>query len=157
MVLRRCAQLLGVPENAKDAMHDVFTRLLDHHSLKVIYPSSFLYTMATRICLDMIKSAEYRHGGNASLLDLIAQVDDLENRTYAKIFLDRIFRNEQKSTRVIAVMHYIDGMTFAEIGKELSMSESGVRRRMQKLKQQISHSGMAQPNNRPTLKTGKEI
>ncbi len=67
MVLRRCRQLLQDEDSALDAMHDVFARLLDQNHSQPQYPSSFLYTMATRICIDKLRSAEVRHGGNSDL------------------------------------------------------------------------------------------
>jgi len=47
--------------------------------------------------------------------------------------LDAIFGGERESTRTIAVMHYVDGMTLEEVAREAGMSVSGVRKRLRML------------------------
>jgi RNA polymerase sigma-70 factor, ECF subfamily len=138
MVLRRCRHLLGEEDGALDAMQDVFARLLDLDHPVVEYPSSFLYTMATRICIDKLRSAAHRHGGNGDLLETLAATEDLEERAYAKRFLDRIFHRQEEDTRVMAVLHYVDGMTLEEVAEQVNLSAAGVRRRLEKLKSRVA-------------------
>ena len=137
MVYRRCRQMLGDEDNALDALQDVFGRLLDQSRPDIEYPSSFLYTMATRICIDRLRSAAVRYGGNDDLLPTIACSEDIEERAFARRLLDRIFHRQEESTRVMAVMHYVDGMTYEEVAEQLQLSASGVRKRMQKLKDRV--------------------
>ena len=57
MVMRRCRKLLKDEELARDAMHEVFVRLLRFKDrLTDTYPSSLMYRMATNVCLDIIAS-----------------------------------------------------------------------------------------------------
>jgi RNA polymerase sigma-70 factor, ECF subfamily len=138
MVLRRCRQLLGDEDAALDAMQDVFARLLDQKHPQPEFPSSFLYTMATRICIDKLRSAAVRYGGNEDLLHTIASTEDIEERAFARRFLDRIFQRQEESTRVMAVLHYVDGMTFDEVAEQMALSAAGVRRRLEKLKARVA-------------------
>lgn len=138
MVLRRCRHLLRDEDAALDALQDVFSRWLDLGREAPEFPSSFFYTMATRICIDRIRSAASRPQGGASLLEDIAAAEDLESRSHARRMLDRIFKRQPADTRVMAVMHYVDGLTYGEIAAESGMTEAGVRRRLQKLRERAA-------------------
>jgi RNA polymerase sigma-70 factor (ECF subfamily) len=132
MVLRRCRRLLQNEEQAVDAMQDVFVRLLGHRDrLHGLYPSSLLYRMATNVCLNIIrdrKSDKTDSGEDA--LARIACCAEQETRTLAAVILDRIFLRERPSTREIAVLHFVDGMTYSEVARETNLSVSGVRKRL---------------------------
>lgn len=134
MVLRRCRQLLRDEDAALDALQDVFSRWLERASGNPEYPSSFFYTMATRICIDRIRSADFRYRCEDPRLEEIASSGDLENESRARRLLDRIFGRQPASTRVMAVLHYIDGLTYEEVAAEVGMTAAGVRRRLQRLR-----------------------
>ncbi len=135
MVLRRCRQFLGDEDRALDAMQEVFVNLIKNSGkLTGSYPSSLLYRMATNICLNMIREDKRKpviHDTDA--LAVIARYDDTEERTVINELLDRIFERDAASSRQIAVMHYVDGMTLAEVAQEVGLSVSGVRKRLRKL------------------------
>ncbi len=58
MVIRRCRALLIDEEQALDAAQETFVKLLRYqHRLTDAAPSSMLYTMATNVCLNMMRSA----------------------------------------------------------------------------------------------------
>ena len=139
MVYRRCYFILKNKEKAADAMQDVFVKLLENQNrLKGDYPSSLLYTMATNICLNLIRSAKSRpETADEELLQAIAGKDDVEKTTITAVLLERIFRDEQESTRAIAVMHFIDRMTYEEIAGEVGLSVSGIRKRLRTLSERI--------------------
>ena len=52
--------------------------------------------------------------------------------------LERLFGGHQESTRVIAVLHYVDGMTLEEVAGEVGMSVSGVRKRLRNLRRSLA-------------------
>ncbi|MBW8886320.1 MAG: sigma-70 family RNA polymerase sigma factor [Fibrobacteres bacterium] len=135
MVLRRCRQLLRDEDAALDALQDVFSRWLERAGENPEYPSSFFYTMATRICIDRIRSAAVRHRSDDSRLEEIASAEDIEGDSRARRLLDRIFGRQHASTRVMAVMHYVDGLSYEEVGAEVKLTAAGVRRRLQRLRE----------------------
>ena len=65
----------------------------------------------------------------------IAAADDVEAAALDRTGLDGIFANERASTRTMAVMHYVDGMTLEEVADHVGLSVSGVRKRLRVLKQ----------------------
>jgi RNA polymerase sigma factor (sigma-70 family) len=134
-VLRRCRFLLRDEEQAVDAMQDVFVELLRHQRrLAETSPSSLLHQMATHVCLNRLRGRQRRPEDplDARVLQLAA-AGDLEERTVAQRVLERLFGRSPPSTRDIAALHLVDGMTLEQTAEEVGMSVSGVRKRLRKL------------------------
>jgi RNA polymerase sigma-70 factor (ECF subfamily) len=141
MVLRRCRQLLRNEEKALDAMQEVFTKLMiSKKSLKGTYPSSLLFRISTNVCLNMIRDQKNHRSidsDSENLLIQLASYDEGEHRLIFKDMLERLFRKEKQSTREIATLHFVDGMTLQEVADEVGLSLSGVRKRIRELKARI--------------------
>lgn len=136
MVLRRCRRLLGSESEAEDAAQDVFVQLLRYrHRIQALFLSSLLYRIATNLCLNRIRRHKRKpeHDSEQQMLYQIASWDEVQ----AGLILDRLFNRQSESTRVMAVMHYLDGMTLEEVALECRMSVSGVRRRLTKLRHDL--------------------
>lgn len=136
MVLRRCRQLLREEDEALDACQDVFVRLLERRSrIRAQHPSSLLYIMATNVCLNRIRDRG-RHATptDDGDLDRIARSEAGDNESHARLMLDRLFRRQPASSRTMAVLHYVDGLTLGEVANETGFSVSGVRKRLTSLR-----------------------
>jgi len=145
LVLRRCRKLLRHDAQAQDAMQDVFVSLLRHgERLDETALSALLLRIATNMCLNKLRTAR-RHPEDRDdeLLARIASADvgegdgDAESRTVASGVLARLFRADDPlaaSTRTIATMHLVDGMTLEEVARESGLSVSGVRKRLRTLR-----------------------
>jgi RNA polymerase sigma-70 factor (ECF subfamily) len=136
MVLRRCRQLLGTEDEARDACQDVFVRLVQHRTrLNGRFPSSLLYRVATNVCLNRIRERGRRPSpdGAADLL-AIACSDEPGAQSHARLMLDRLFGRHPESTRTMAVLHFVDGLTLEQVAEETGLSVSGVRKRLRKLR-----------------------
>ena len=137
MVIRRCRALLIDEEQAFDAAQETFVKLLRYqHRLTDAAPSSMLYTMATNVCLNMMRSAKRRPlNVGEDTLERIASTDNVEVRALDRWVLDDIFGRERATTKTMAVMHYVDGMTLEEVASHVGLSVSGVRKRLRQLKE----------------------
>jgi RNA polymerase sigma factor (sigma-70 family) len=137
MVLRRCRKLLVDEEQALDAAQETFVKVLRYQSrLNDKAPSSMLYTIATNTCLNIIRSAGRRpRSAGDEPLTRIASAEDVETQVVDRTVLDDIFGRERASTRTMAVMHYVDGMTLEEVAGHVGLSVSGVRKRLRTLKE----------------------
>ncbi|MEI8096337.1 MAG: sigma-70 family RNA polymerase sigma factor [Spirochaetales bacterium] len=136
MVHRRCRALLG-EEGAADASQEVFVRLLRTGSrLEDRGLCSLLYTLATHQSLNVLRAEKSRPGFAASdLLEEIACLDEGEDRTLATDLLERVFHQHPASSRMLATLHWVDGLTLEETAQAVGLSVSGVRKRLAKLKE----------------------
>lgn len=140
MVYRRCLKMLETEARAAEAMQDTFVQLLVHQeSLRGDAPSSLLYKIATRVCLNILRterrrSAEAIPASDEGILEKVAALTDSagDSRFMARDFLSRIFHGVEESTALMAVLFFFDEMTLEEIAKEVKMSVSGVRKRLRK-------------------------
>jgi RNA polymerase sigma-70 factor (ECF subfamily) len=139
MVLRRCRRLLRNEEEALDATQDVFVKLLQSGRAQTIeHPSSFLYVMASNLCLTRLRSRERRgESADDELLERIATDTGTEDRMSARSVLGKLFGTHRDSSRTIALLHFVDGMTLEETAREVGMSVSGVRKRLRGLRETL--------------------
>lgn len=139
MVLRRCRRLLGTEEEARDACQDVFVRLVEYRQrLDGEYPSSLLYRMATNVCLNRIRDrARQPATVDDDRLYRIATAEEPGAQSDARVLLDRLFGRHPESSRTMAVLHYVDGLTLDEVAGETGLSVSGVRKRLRKLSETL--------------------
>lgn len=135
LVLRRCRQLLRDPAEAEDALQEVFMQIVRRPGLaEAEFPSSLLYRIATNVSLNRLRTRDRRaETPDDEVLLNIAAADDIEGRFAARRVLDRIFQRHPESTKVMAVLHYVDGLTLEEVARETALSVSGVRKRLRTL------------------------
>jgi RNA polymerase sigma-70 factor (ECF subfamily) len=146
MVLRRCRSLLRDPAKAEDAMQDVFVTLMRFEDrLSDEAPGALLLRVATNVCLNRMRGDRRRREDVVVEADelpaRIAQADepggDAESQTAARSIIAKLFRSDDPlaaSTRSLAFMHLVDGMTLAEVAREARLSVSGVRKRLRGLR-----------------------
>jgi RNA polymerase sigma factor (sigma-70 family) len=142
MVLRRCRRLLRDEAKAVDAMHDVFVEILRRKdTLDATSPAGLLLTTATHVCLNRLRTMrrkpEDREDEMLFHIAALGSEMNAETRTLAGRILDRLFANQPESTRLIAVLHYVDRLTLEEVAAEVGMSVSGVRKRLRTLKERL--------------------
>ncbi|MBR6454882.1 MAG: sigma-70 family RNA polymerase sigma factor [Fibrobacter sp.] len=140
MVYRRCLQLLRDDAEASDLMQDVFVRIYSaSERLDMQSPSSLLWNTATRLCLNRIRDKRRRglDVDSSNLLLNIACAEDEHDDYETKNVLAKLFSKEPESSRTIAVLHYVDGMTLEETAREVGLSVSGVRKRLRGLQAKV--------------------
>lgn len=140
MVLRRCRWILKDEDLAVDAMQDVFVLLIrKKEKLRADYPSSLLYRIATNVCLNIIRDRKkLPETRDEDLLYSIAQAEDPYEATVDESALGKLFEGEKESTRVIATLHLVDGLTLEETARETGLSVSGVRKRLRQLQEKAN-------------------
>jgi RNA polymerase sigma-70 factor, ECF subfamily len=143
MVLRRCRSILRNQAAAEDATQEVFVTALRFHArLHDEAPGALLLRIATNLSLNRLRG-ERRHPEDADgeLALRIAGAEQAdgspESRTVARNLLSKLFRADDPlaaSTRTLAFMHLVDGMTLNEVARESGLSVSGVRKRLRTLR-----------------------
>jgi RNA polymerase sigma-70 factor, ECF subfamily len=140
LVLRRCRRLLRDEEKAVDAMHDVFVNLLrSADRVEDAQPASLLLRMATNVSLNRLRTAR-RHPEDTddAVLLAIADAEEPEARSIARLAVAKLLGREEESTRVMAVMHLVDGLTLDEVGREVGLSAAAVRKRIRGLRARVA-------------------
>jgi RNA polymerase sigma factor (sigma-70 family) len=139
MVFRRCRFLLRDESEAEDVTQDVFVQLVRREErMTETYPSSLLYRIATNLSLNRLRDKKRLPSlPGDELLDQIARLDRLD----APLMLDRLFGRQPASTRTIAVLHHVDGLTFEQVARVVGLSVSGVRRRLRVLRDELRKMG----------------
>jgi RNA polymerase sigma-70 factor (ECF subfamily) len=144
MVVRRCRTLLRDEHEALDATQDVFVALLRaEHRLDDEAPAALLLRVATNVCLNRLRTRRRRpEDRDEERLLEIAALDEGggEGLTVARNLLAKLFRADDPlaaSTRTIAVMHLVDGLTLEEVAREAGLSVSGVRKRLRTLRSRL--------------------
>lgn len=139
MVLRRCRALLRDDEAAVDAMHDVFVQVLRHAGrLDDRRPASLLLRIATNVCLNRARSLRRTpyDGVDARVLAIAGAVEP-EGGWLARLHLAGALQGELRSTKLLAVLHHVDGLTLDEVAREVGLSVSGVRKRLRGLRARL--------------------
>lgn len=130
-VLRRCQRFLPQAE-AEEAMHEVFVKLLEN-------PESFrgessaatwLYRVTTRLCIDRIRVKSGRSALIARHLHLLTPQCDPGEVGEARRFLDQLWRDIDDELALIGMLYYVDGLTTAEIGRTLGVSDRTIANRL---------------------------
>ncbi len=140
LVVRRCRQLLKDEDEALEVSQEVFVQLLRRReNLNVHSPSNLLYRMATNLSLNRIRDRKRKPVTNdEELLCQLASMDEPAGRLEARSVLAHLFGRHRDSSRVIAVLHFIDGLTLEEVAEKVGMSVSGVRKRLGALRQTLA-------------------
>jgi RNA polymerase sigma-70 factor, ECF subfamily len=134
MVYRRCYAVLKDEDEAADCMQETFIKIHSNwESLRLEHPSSLLYTIATNCALNRIRSKKRKR--EDELLETIAQactvLEDISNRS----LIAKILKRSDEKTGAMAIMHYSDGWSVAEVADHFGVSISAVRKRLAKLQE----------------------
>ena len=140
--------MLRNDNEALDAAQDVFVRVIERRDrLDARYPSSLLYRMATNVCLNRIRDRARQPAtpgtspGDAASDDQrlleIACAGSPGAASDARMLLDWLFNRHPESSRTIAVLHFVDGLTLEQVAGEIGLSVSGVRKRLRKLRESL--------------------
>lgn len=66
--------------------------------------------------------------GIGNLLDIIAADTDVEDEAVTAVWITELLSELSEREREAVVMHYVDGLTLAEIGQRIGLSREGARR-----------------------------
>ena len=94
--------------------------------------------VATNLCLNRLRD---RRGApeptEDDTLARLARLEDPGPAAEARFTLGRLFARHKDSTRTIATLHFVDGLTLEQTAREVGMSVSGVRKRLRGLRESL--------------------
>ena len=143
MVLRRCRYLLGDEDEAFDTMQEVFVDVIEKGDHTIHSPSGFLFVMATRKCLNKLRTRRRRpEEPDSELVYAIARAGETGEQSIARMTLQWLFGRQPESSSVIAMLYFVDGLTHAQVADEVGMSVSGVRKRLRQMRAELQTQGI---------------
>ena len=135
VMLKLAVMLLHDKEEARDIVHDVFTRLLDGDiRFDKDKAEAFLLSCVRNSCLNVIRSRNTREQAMRLYLP-DESTEGLEERVQA--LQDGLKDLKPPICRDIVLMHYRDGMTFKEIAAHFGVSETTIYKHLREAMNQL--------------------
>ncbi len=137
-VFKRCLGLLRDEAEAQDVAHEVFLKLLasPDEFRGAASGSTYLFAIATNLSLNRLRNQRARgavwEAAVASSLDVRAPT--AEGAAGAREIVRRILEDTDEQTALIAVYHFVDGLSQGEIASLVGLSRLTVNRRLQELR-----------------------
>ena len=123
-------RMLGNPADAEDMLQEIF--LAAHRKLDSFRGESalgtWLFRLATNLCLDYLRSRAARAGQLTGALDDVPALADsgsrkLAERTVAKMDLERAMARLPEGCRTAFVLHDVEGLEHREVADMLGIAE----------------------------------
>ena len=135
VMLKLAVMLLHDKEEARDIVHDVFTRLLDGDiRFDKDKAEAFLLSCVRNSCLNVIRSRNTREQAMRLYLP-DESTEGLEERVQA--LQDGLKDLKPPICLDIVLMHYRDGMTFKEIAAHFGVSETTIYKHLREAMNQL--------------------
>jgi RNA polymerase sigma-70 factor (ECF subfamily) len=141
----RCLRLLGNPADAEDAVQETFLQAF--RSLPTFKDEDrghlpWLYTIATSMCLRMLRTRRRKGAATAAALPFkdpgdIAGVEDPLAAIISRQLLVQLTERFDDRTLSILIGHYLDGRSQGQIAGQLGISRRAVVKRLTKLRKVI--------------------
>lgn len=120
---------------AEDIVHTAFTRFVGMDSpLTVENPRAFLYTASYNIAIDIKRHSQVKDRYSQSVVDNDAEIVDavgpereIEGKQRLGI-ISKALWNMPKKRRQLLLMSRFDGLSYAEIARQVGLSETVVRK-----------------------------
>lgn len=138
MVHRRARTLLGTDEEARDAMQEVFVRILSAHSefrgdAPILH---WIYRITTHVCLDRLRKRKTHPivSDPEAVAQLLATPGDPVDR---RAILQVLARTD-RTTQEIAVHYYLDGLPMEEVAGLVGLSRKTVGKKLEAFKKRAA-------------------
>jgi RNA polymerase sigma factor (sigma-70 family) len=129
-VYGRCRYLLKDDAEAKDALQDVFVKVLGALAefRGAASPTTWILRIATHHCLNLLRArkARWQEQLKAVQAERRQETESPDRRELVRVLLSLVPEEAQE----IAVLYFVDELTQAEIAQELGRSLPTVRKRL---------------------------
>jgi RNA polymerase sigma factor (sigma-70 family) len=125
LVHRRCRTLMGNEADANDALQETFMRAHRARRDDVMQPLPWLYSIATRICFDQLDSRR-RRGVLGSLKVMMGLDSGAAGSVEDKLCMGSALVTLDETTREMALLHWLDGLTQEEVAQQTGYSRKTV-------------------------------
>jgi RNA polymerase sigma-70 factor (ECF subfamily) len=126
IIFARCRKLLRDEAAAEDATQETFVRVYRHldRAPNADEALGWIYRIATNFCLNELRNRKHRPELHEALPERSQQnvEDSLANREFAS----RLIERAPEKLRVVAWLHYVDGMDQEEVARVMGVTRRTV-------------------------------
>ena len=135
--VQRRARRFMPPAEAEEAVHDVFLKLLEDPGRfrGESSPVTWLYRVTTRLCLERLRSRARQQELIVQHAAAVFPQRDSGEHPEARVFLQRLWRTLDVELAMVGILYYVDGMTTADIGRTMGVSDRTIANRLSALAQ----------------------
>jgi RNA polymerase sigma-70 factor (ECF subfamily) len=130
-IYHRCLRLLRDRAAAEDATQETFVRVHRHldKAPEAASALAWVYRIATNYCLNEIRDRKLRPEPHDELPEGTAGAST-EAALADRDLAERVIRRSPESVRVVAWLHYVDGIDQGEVARVLGLSRRTVASRV---------------------------
>jgi RNA polymerase sigma-70 factor, ECF subfamily len=126
----RCMRILGDPHDAKDAMQEVFVKLLENEQVvrdadKIV---PWLFAVATNYCFNLLRSRKKFDLGTEP--DQLGSDHGKAEQLADREIIDLLVRTQNRKTREAVYYSYVEELNQTEIQRITGQSPATIRRRL---------------------------
>ncbi|MFC5401324.1 RNA polymerase sigma factor [Cohnella soli] len=139
-IYRYCLRLLVNAQDAEDAAQDIFIKAFEsiRHYRRMISFSSWLYTIAYRHCLNLLRKRKYQLQLLPRLLRTDAAAESpeqsLDNRLFSPA-LTAALAALSPEDRSLLILHIFEERTYAEISEITGQKPDALKKRVSRMKE----------------------
>jgi RNA polymerase sigma-70 factor (ECF subfamily) len=129
---RRCRALLGSEPDANDALQETFMRVQRYPPENVQAMLPWLYGVATRVCFDVLAA---RRRAQPMAQRVVGRLKELMGGVTSGSAEERLSLGSElarldETTREMAMLHWLDGMTQEEVAQRTGYSRKTVGQKL---------------------------
>ena len=134
-----CIRILGSEDDAKDAMHEVFLKLLNNISRfsDTTHIVPWIYTVARNHCFNILRGR--KKFVSISDLDRLSSRQDEEKYHTDRKLIQQILSIHNRRVQEAVYFTYIENLNQQEIQKITGQSPATIRRNLNRFKKSIPH------------------
>lgn len=142
MVLGRCRSLLGNDADAQETTQEIFLKLFRYRDgfRGDASPTTYLFKVTTTTCLNKLRSRRRRPEDPVEDFPTVPYDDSNEASLEVRDIVQRVLATADPITQACVLYHFIDGMTYDEIGELVELSGAAVRKRVAKFRTSLQDS-----------------
>ncbi len=135
-IYRRCQMLFGNDEEARDAFHDVFVKVVEHHdSFRAeASPLTWLVRIATNHCLNRLRARRAgwhdRFAQAAAVGEATREPEALRHERVALVL--RILGKLERAVQLAAIFYFVDEMSQQEAAAAVGCSVPTLRKHLRR-------------------------
>lgn len=133
LIYARCRRMLGDGAAAEDATQETFMRVHRHlaRACTVQEALSWIYRIATNYCLNELRDRNLRPQPSGDRMPEPGETPDLERTLGDRAAVRWIAASVPEKLRIVAWLHYVEGMAQPEVAEVLEISRRTVVYRLE--------------------------